>query len=161
MRYKREKNIKKMRLKKQQKKRFTTTNKLAVPIAGLLVSAIFLSACGSIDKPKGPGIYGEKTDLKKFKGLDLQKIFNDTKSCGGFEAGNFNTLIISALPEPFDCFGKRAIGCFRSPNIVDISTQDSWPIKYIFIHEYLHYFLLVNKKDLDRKHLSELFLDCL
>ena len=120
-------------------------------LAWTMAYAFLLSGCGQETSASPAGIYVDST-TEKF----IQKVFSETKECVGLEKGNFNEISMVIMPPTFPCshYSNGCSGEYVVPNLVKLGNL------YATRHELIHYFLYLNKGDLDANHESSLFNLC-
>ena len=116
-----------------------------------LIGLCGLSGCGQELSAAPAGVYIDAS-TEEF----LKKAFEETKSCTGFENGQFKDLSVVLMPPTFQCphFASGCSGEYVAPNSVKIGNT------YIWRHELIHFLLHVNTGDLDASHQSPLFNTC-
>lgn len=88
----------------------------------------------------------------------LAHLWDETKICTGYSAGEVTDLAIYLMPPKFFCEvngGQMCDGYYTSPNTVLIGDRE-WVSK----HEFIHYILWKNTGNADGAHASPLFQDC-
>ena len=129
-------------------------------LKAVLGAAILLAigACGATDlgggsfnKANPPGMFTDQTLVEY-----LQQAFDEAKTCGNFELGDFADLTVVMMEPQFPCrwYENGCSGEFVTPNTIKLGSP------YVWKHEVIHYLLYVNEGDADSNHDSALFWDC-